>query len=133
MRAGFGPGVLFPHLSYAGKEAEFHSALSLEKSFAPVQCVGSPAKLQGEVAAMPNGPCRFLIKQSHLGTFFLLPIVSIQLIRNGCFAAFESGFSQAQMHTHLQVLRAELTRGAKAQRSLQMHTGKQLLVELKKR
>lgn len=61
MRAGFGPGVLFPHLSFAGKETEFHSALSLEKSFAPVQRVGNPAKSQREVSAMPNGPCRFLI------------------------------------------------------------------------
>lgn len=61
MRAGFGPGILFPHLSFAGKEAEFRSALSLEKSFAPVQRVGSPAKSQGEVSAMPNGPRRFLI------------------------------------------------------------------------
>lgn len=46
MRAGFAPRVLFPHLSIAGKETEFRSALSLEKSFAPVQHVGSPAKLQ---------------------------------------------------------------------------------------
>lgn len=57
MRAGFGPGVLFPRLSFAGKEVEFCSALSLEKSFAPVQHVGSPAKSRGEASAMPNGPC----------------------------------------------------------------------------
>lgn len=57
MRAGFGPEVLFPYLSFAGKEAQFRSALSLEKSFAPVQHVGSPVKSQGEVFAVPNGPC----------------------------------------------------------------------------
>lgn len=57
MRAGFGPEVLFPYLSFAGKEAQFHSPLSLEKSFAPVQHVGSPAKSQGEVFVVPNRPC----------------------------------------------------------------------------
>lgn len=57
MRAEFGPEVLFPYLSFAGKEAQFHSPLSLEKSFAPVQHVGSPAKSQGEVFMVPNRPC----------------------------------------------------------------------------
>lgn len=57
MRAGFGPEVLFSYLSFAGKEAQFRSALSLEKSFAPVQHVGSPAKSQGGVFTVPNGPC----------------------------------------------------------------------------
>lgn len=57
MRAGFGPDILFLYLSFAGKEAQFPSALSLEKSFAPVQHVGSPAKSQGEVFTVPNGPC----------------------------------------------------------------------------
>lgn len=61
MRAGFGPVVLFPHLPFSGKEAEFCSAWSLEKPFAPVHRVDSPAKSQGEASMMPNRPHRFLI------------------------------------------------------------------------
>lgn len=79
---------------------------------------------------MPNRPCRFLVQQSHLSTLSLLPSVSIHLIRKGRSAAFESGFAQLQMHTVLQLLRAELARGAKRQHSLQMHVGKQFLVDL---
>lgn len=69
MRGGFSPGVLFSHLSFAGKEAGLCRALSPEKSFAPMQHVDSPAKSQGEGSAMPNRPCRFLSEQSDLSTF----------------------------------------------------------------